>query len=173
MAKRSRRLTATGVTAALLVLAGAAIAQEGGIETVTVTAEKTQENILQVGINVTALTREDLQNYRIDSATDLATQVPNVEVKTNIPGAQQIITIRGVGLDDFSSTNNSSVGVYVDDVFLTSFAEMDFNFFDLDRIEVLKGPQGTLYGPFRTSMRSRSKKLKSISANDVRNTSST
>src|SRR5678816_4256276 len=59
---------------------------------------------------------------------------------------RQIITVRGVGLNDFSSTNNSTVGVYVDDVFLASFAQMDFNFFDLERIEVLKGPQGTLYG---------------------------
>ena len=54
--------------------------------------------------------------------------------------------LRGVGLDDFSSTNNSTVGVYIDDVFLASFAEMDFNLYDLGRIEVLKGPQGTLYG---------------------------
>ncbi len=67
-------------------------------------------------------------------------------MKENIPGAQSIITIRGVGLNDFSSTNNSTVGVYVDDVFLASFAEMDFNFYDLGRVEVLKGPQGTLYG---------------------------
>ena len=47
-----------------------------------------------------------------------------------------------VGLDDFSSTNNSSVGVYVDDVFLASFAEMDFNFYDLERIEVTDDGNG-------------------------------
>jgi iron complex outermembrane receptor protein len=116
------------------------------IETVVVTAEKTSENIMDVGINVTSVSAEDLRTQRITSATDLATQIPNVDVKPNIPGAQQIITVRGVGLDDFSSTNNSSVGVYVDDIFLASFAEMDFNMFDLDHVEVLKGPQGTLYG---------------------------
>ncbi|HUB84765.1 MAG TPA: TonB-dependent receptor, partial [Rhizomicrobium sp.] len=88
----------------------------------------------------------DIKNSRIENATDLETQIPNFDVKTNIPGAQQIVTVRGVGLDDFSSTNNSSVGVYVDDVFLASFAEMDFGMYDLDRVEVLKGPQGTLYG---------------------------
>jgi iron complex outermembrane receptor protein len=116
------------------------------IETVTVTAEKRQENILDVGINVTALSADELRESRIVSATDLATQVPNVDVKTNVPGAQQIITVRGVGLDDFSSTNNSSVGVYIDDIFLASFAEMDFGMYDMGSVEVLKGPQGTLYG---------------------------
>ncbi len=118
----------------------------GTIETVTVTAQKTKQNILNVPVNVTSLSSEEARTSRIESPTDLATQMPNVDVKTNIPGAQQIITVRGVGLDDFSSTNNPTVGVYVDDVFLASFAEMDFNMYDLDRIEVLKGPQGTLYG---------------------------
>ena len=133
--------------AATIALSVPALAQSGGgIETVTVTAEKTSENILNVGINVTAIGAQDLKDQRINSATDLQTVVPNFDVKTNIPGAQQIVTVRGVGLDDFSSTNNSSVGVYVDDVFLASFAEMDFGMYDLDRVEVLKGPQGTLYG---------------------------
>jgi iron complex outermembrane receptor protein len=137
---------ARGLFAATLLLAPAAAQAADAIETVTVTAEKTSENILDVGINVTALSASDLRQSRILSATDLASVIPNFDVKTNIPGAQQIITVRGVGLDDFSSTNNSSVGVYIDDVFLASFAEMDFGMFDLDRVEVLKGPQGTLYG---------------------------
>ncbi|HTT96786.1 MAG TPA: TonB-dependent receptor plug domain-containing protein, partial [Rhizomicrobium sp.] len=134
-----------GLLAAALLLAPA-LAWAEEVETVTVTAEKTSENILDVGINVTALSSDQLREARISTATDLAAQIPNFEVKTNIPGAQQIVTVRGVGLDDFSSTNNSSVGVYIDDVFLASFAEMDFGMYDLDRVEVLKGPQGTLYG---------------------------
>lgn len=113
---------------------------------VIVTAERTKENILNVGVNVTAVPAKLLQQSRIETPTDLATLVPNLDVKTNIPGAQQIITVRGVGLDDFSSSNNSSVGVYVDDIFLASFAEMDFTLYDLADVEVLKGPQGTLYG---------------------------
>ncbi|HVP84997.1 MAG TPA: TonB-dependent receptor [Rhizomicrobium sp.] len=144
------RLALTLGGAAFLTLpcghAAAQTAGTAGIETVVVTAERREENILNVGINITSLSADDLRTSRVNSATDLATQIPNVDVKTNIPGAQQIITVRGVGLDDFSSTNNSSVGVYVDDVFLASFAEMDFNMYDLARVEVLKGPQGTLYG---------------------------
>src|SRR5579862_2873601 len=143
--RRGRRmLKGLGLGLGLALLASQACAE--GIETVTVTAEKTPESVLNVGINVTSLSAEDIKASRIEDATDLATQIPNVNVKTNIPGLQQIMTVRGVGLDDFSSTNNSSVGVYVDDVFLASFAEMDFGMYDLARVEVLKGPQGTLYG---------------------------
>ena len=117
--------------AALAVLSGPAHAAATAVAPtevgeVIVTAERTRENILNVGVNVTALSAETLRQSRLTTATDLATVVPNLDVKTNIPGAQQIITVRGVGLDDFSSSNNSSVGVYVDDVFLASFAEMDF-----------------------------------------------
>jgi iron complex outermembrane receptor protein len=135
-----------GLYVATMVLMSTAALADEPIETVTVTAEKTSESILNVGINVTALSADQLRQARISTATDLATQIPNFSVKTNIPGAQQIVTVRGIGLDDFSSTNSSSVGVYVDDVFLASFAEMDFGMYDLDRVEVLKGPQGTLYG---------------------------
>ncbi|MGH7024643.1 MAG: TonB-dependent receptor [Caulobacteraceae bacterium] len=113
---------------------------------IIVTAERRSENIMKVGVNVTAISAAQLRQSRVVDATDLASLVPNFDVKTNVPGLQQIMTVRGVGLDDFSSTNNSSVGVYVDDVFLASFAEMDFGMYDLARVEVLKGPQGTLYG---------------------------
>ena len=116
------------------------------VEEVIVTAQKREERLLDVGLAVSSLNAETLRTQRVTTSSDLVGQVPNVDVKENIPGAQAIISVRGVGLNDFSSTNNSTVGVYIDDVFLASFAEMDFNLYDLGRIEVLKGPQGTLYG---------------------------
>jgi iron complex outermembrane receptor protein len=145
-----RRLVAMGAAAGALIAASAHAAADSTASTsvgeIVVTAERTKENIMKVGVNVTAISAGQLRQSRITDATDLATLVPNFDVKTNVPGLQQIMTVRGVGLDDFSSTNNSSVGVYVDDVFLASFAEMDFGMYDLARVEVLKGPQGTLYG---------------------------
>ncbi|MGZ6038653.1 MAG: TonB-dependent receptor [Phenylobacterium sp.] len=130
------------------VLAQTANAPKGGtqVEEVVVTAQKREERLLDVGLSVASLNAETLRTQRVETSGDIVAQVANVDVKQNIPGAQAIITVRGVGLDDFSSTNNSTVGVYIDDVFLASFAEMDFNLYDLGRIEVLKGPQGTLYG---------------------------
>jgi iron complex outermembrane recepter protein len=133
--------------ASLLALTAAAPAfAQTAIEELVVTAQKREQRLIDVGASVASIDAEALRTARVDTPTDLITQVPNVDVKQNIPGAQAILTVRGVGLNDFSSTNNSTVGLYVDEVFLASFAQMDFNFYDLDRIEVLKGPQGTLYG---------------------------
>ena len=72
--------------------------------------------------------------------------MPNLDIKEQVPGAMPVVTIRGVGLDDFSATNSPTAGVYVDEVYVASLAMMAFDIFDLERIEVLKGPQGTLYG---------------------------
>ena len=150
-----RRAALAGVSVLALSAAAPALAQTpapataaaaGHVAEVIVTAQKREERLLDVGLAVSSLNAETLRTQRVETTTDLVSQVPNVDVKENIPGAQSIITVRGVGLNDFSSTNNSTVGVYVDDVFLASFAEMDFNFYDLGRVEVLKGPQGTLYG---------------------------
>lgn len=145
-----RSTALAGASLIVLALAAPACAQSASsgtqVQEVVVTAQKREERLLDVGIAISSLSAETLRSQRISSTTDLVAQVPNVDVKENIPGAQAIVTVRGVGLNDFSSTNNSTVGVYVDEVFLASFAQMDFNFYDLERIEVLKGPQGTLYG---------------------------
>ena len=143
---RIGRLAALSGASLLALAVAAPAAAQTTIEELVVTAQKREQRLIDVGASVASLDGEALRTARVNDPTDLATQVPNVDVKENIPGAQAIVTVRGVGLNDFSSTNNSTVGLYVDEVFLASFAQMDFNFFDLDRIEVLKGPQGTLYG---------------------------
>ena len=116
------------------------------VEKVTVTAQKRKQNILDVGLNVSVVTGSDTRDRRVEQMRDLTGSMSNLDVKEQVPGAMPVITIRGVGLDDFSSTNNPSAGVYIDEVFLSSLAMMSFDVFDLERIEVLKGPQGTLYG---------------------------
>lgn len=148
-AGRISRLALLSVTAlAGFAAAPTAFAQDAGatVGEVIITANKRDERLLDVGLSVASVGSEQLREARISTSEDLVGQVANLDVKQNIPGAQAIVTVRGVGLNDFSSTNNSTVGVYVDDIFLASFAQMDFNFHDLERIEVLKGPQGTLYG---------------------------
>ncbi len=116
------------------------------VEKVTVTAQKRKQNILDVGLNVSVVSGADTRDKRIEEVRDLTGSMSNLDVKEQVPGAMPVITIRGVGLDDFSSTNNPSAGIYIDEVFLSSLAMMSFDVYDLERIEVLKGPQGTLYG---------------------------
>lgn len=142
-----------GGVAAVSLLASAAPALAADItteapevEAVTVTAQKRVQDTLDVGLNVAVVGREDLAARRVSQVTDIAAFTPNVGIKENMPGILPVVTIRGVGLNDFSVVNNPSAGVYVDEVYLSSLALMNFDLFDLERMEALKGPQGTLYG---------------------------
>lgn len=144
-----RARLACGAAAAVLGLAGAAHAAETEaveIEAITVTAQKRAQDTLDVGVNVAVVSAADMQARRVGQVTDLAAFTPNVDIKENMPGILPVVTIRGVGLNDFSATNNPSAGVYVDEVYLSSLALMNFDLFDMERMEALKGPQGTLYG---------------------------
>ncbi len=117
------------------------------VETLVVTAQKRSENIQAVPISIQAFTGRDLQNLGIKSSVQLAQVTPNVDIALVAgPGNQPIITIRGIGLNDYDTNNAGPNGVYVDEVYLSAPASQSFNTFDLDRVEVLKGPQGTLYG---------------------------
>lgn len=116
------------------------------LEEVIVTAQKRAQSLQNVGITVNALSGEDLSELRIDTAEDIAKYTPNVDIKATNSFGNPNIAIRGVGLNDFTSNNTPTVGIYVDEVYLSSTAMMSFQMFDLERVEVLKGPQGTLYG---------------------------
>jgi iron complex outermembrane recepter protein len=116
------------------------------LDEIVVTAQKREQRLVEVPINVSTLDRGDMQKARIEQVRDVMGYVPNMDIKEQVPGAIPVVTIRGVGLDDFSSTNSPAAGIYVDGVTLSSLALMSFDLFDMERIEVLKGPQGTLYG---------------------------
>lgn len=152
----ARLLARSGIAA--IMVAGAATglqAQDADISStapeeddnvILVTAQKRTQNVLDVGIGISVIDAGAITARRIESAAEIVAFTPNVSVKENVPGLVPVITIRGVGLNDFSATNNPSAGVYVDEVSLSSLALMNFDLFDLERMEVLKGPQGTLYG---------------------------
>jgi len=151
-AVRMRNLRKTLLSAAsLLCLAGTARAQDANssskIETVVVTAEKRAENLQDVPISVTAITAALIQDKGIASALDLSGNVPNLYIKTQAGGgAKPNVFMRGMGTDDFNSTAQNAVGFYEDDVFLGATSGLLMTLFDLNRIEALRGPQGTLYG---------------------------
>ena len=131
-------------TATVVLLSSAA---QGAIETVTVTAQRRSEDIQTVPISITAFSAKQITDLGIKSSTDLSQFTPNLDIALVAGnGNQPIITIRGVGLNDYDTNNAGPNGVYLDDVYLSSPASQTFQTFDLERIEVLKGPQGTLYG---------------------------
>jgi iron complex outermembrane receptor protein len=120
------------------------VAQE--IEEVVVTAEKRSENLQDISQAVTALTESDIEEKNITSFVDLSAIVPGVTVAKN-EGYKTIISIRGVG----NETNQNaiaapSVAYHMDGVFIASPFALGTEFLDVERIEVLRGPQGTLFG---------------------------
>jgi len=134
------------VTSPILAAQDVPAGDEKILGEVIVTAQKRRESSTDVGMAITALSGDALAAQRVGQIMDLSGFVPNLDIKEQVPGATPVITIRGVGLNDFGAANSPSAGVYIDQVYVASIAMMTFDFYDLERIEVLKGPQGTLYG---------------------------
>jgi hypothetical protein len=132
------------------------------IEEIVVTAQKREQSLLDVGIAISVLSGEELSQLRVEEVGDLALHVSNMNVKNTLGATNPVVTIRGVGLNDFNANNNPTAGVYIDEVFLTSTAMMGFQLFDMERVEVLKGPQGTLYGRNTTILCLRSARSKNL-----------
>ena len=121
--------------------------EEGTLAEVVVTAQKREQSLLDVGIDISVVTGEDLARLRVDEIDDLARHVSNMNVKNTLGATNPVVTIRGVGLNDFNANSNPTAGVYVDEVFLTSTAMMGFQLFDMERVEVLEGPAGHALRP--------------------------
>lgn len=122
-------------------------AGDGALTEIVVTAQRRSETLLTVPIAVSALTADQLVRQGITRPTGLASIVPNLQVNDSTGGSEPNFTLRGVGLgNDYSSNQASPVGVYVDDAYLAFRATYGAQMFDLERVEVLRGPQGTLYG---------------------------
>lgn len=140
----STHRVSTAVLGLLALVATSAHAQV--LEEITVTAQKREQSITDVSISMNAFSSEDMRLFRVEDPTDISQFVSNMDIKGTLGGVNPAITLRGVGLNDFNANNNPSVGVYVDEVFLASPAMLNSRMFDVERVEVLKGPQGTLYG---------------------------
>ena len=130
----------------IFMLSFDAYAQNSAIEEVIVSAEKRNESLQDVSISVTALTEDVLETKNITDFVGLSAIAPGVTVAKN-EGYKTIISIRGVG----DETNQNaiaapSVALHMDGIFIASKFSLRTDFIDLERIEVLRGPQGTLFG---------------------------
>ncbi len=149
------RASAAWLIAAGTVLSGHAIAQQAGanpdqLEEIVVTSQKRAQNLQEVPIAVTAFTGATLQDHNIQDISGMARLTPNVNLDTASPfgGSNQVLSasIRGIGQDDFAINLDPGVGVYVDGIYYARTVGANSNLLDVDRVEILKGPQGTLFG---------------------------
>ena len=122
----------------------------GGIAEIIVTAQKRAENVQNVPIAISAFTSEALQERAIGSVAQLSAIAPNVSLDGGTPfsGSNAVLSafIRGIGSDDFAFNIDPGVGIYLDGVYLARTVGANQDLLDVARVEVLKGPQGTLFG---------------------------
>ncbi|WP_086619845.1 TonB-dependent receptor [Erythrobacter tepidarius] len=130
-------------------LAGSASAQEAASDQageIIVTANKRAENLQDVPISVSAVGGEALERGRTTQIDELVTMVPNLQLTSTVGDNTPIFALRGVSLNDFSLNQSGPVATYYDEVYKGNFALLGIALFDQERVEVLRGPQGTLYG---------------------------
>jgi outer membrane receptor protein involved in Fe transport len=123
----------------------ASLQESPGLQEIVVTAQKRSENVNKVGISIDAITGDALQNMGISNAADLVKVVPGFNF-TPSPYGPPVYTLRGIGFYDTSLSAAPTVSVYVDEVPLPLSLMSTGASLDLQRVEVLKGPQGTLFG---------------------------
>lgn len=118
----------------------------GPIEEIVVTAEKRSENLQDVSQAITALTEDLIAKTDIGGFVDIETLAPGVTISKN-EGFKKVITIRGIGNEaNQNSIANPSVSYHLDGIYVASPFALNTDFLDLERIELLRGPQGTLFG---------------------------
>lgn len=156
MSKTTRMMTtAIGLVAVAALAVGPAIAQEETaseqessriLAPVTVTAQKIEQNLQDVGVSVTAYSGAQLTALGFNNSVDLIAQTPGLQASGYGGGALNSFNIRGVGQNDFAANQEAPIALYVDEVYQSSNVTTRFALFDIERAEVLRGPQGTLFG---------------------------
>lgn len=140
---RHRSLLLSSAIISILATPGVAFAQ--GADEIVVTAQKREQKLNDVGLSVTAVGGDLLESRQITTLADIAQVVPGL-VFSNSASNTPVYTLRGVGFNDTTLGSYPDVSVYVDEAPLPFPVMTKLTAFDLERVEVLKGPQGTLFG---------------------------
>ena len=139
-----------------LAAAGSALAQQSsdsgttaaaGLDEIVVTAQRRAQSISDVPLAITAIDNNTLEKSGISNSAQLATVVPNLQISSPYGNTQPNFSLRGISVaNEYNSNQASPIGVYIDDVYIAPRTSQGMGLFDLDRLEVLRGPQGTLFG---------------------------
>lgn len=149
---KSRAVLLAGVGVLALSLgAGTARAADAADTSVTlnelvVTAEHREENVQRVPIAITAVEGAQLEKQGVVGFAELGTRVPSLRFGGGVTGGENVITMRGLGSQNTTPGGNSPVAYNIDGVYVQRTTSIDPEFYDISRVEVLRGPQGTLYG---------------------------
>jgi len=146
--KSSRNLMVAPLASALAlaIYGGGALAEDFALEEIIVTAQKKAESLQDVPVAVQAFSSDDIQEAGMNNANDLAVMTPSLHVTSNTTPFNSRFAIRGIGTAQNDPALEPSVGIFVDGVFLGRSGLGMSDLADIERIEVLQGPQGTLYG---------------------------
>ena len=149
MTRRTDYLAAVSAVAVATGVATPTFAQ-GALEEIVVTAQKREEGLQDTPIAVSAFTATAIEDRGIDNISQVAAFTPNVVFDTTAPisgvSSGAVIFIRGIGITDFALTTDPGIGVYIDGVYASRSVGGVLDVLDVERIEVLRGPQGTLFG---------------------------
>lgn len=142
-----------GVAACGLLGTAIAMAQQpqpqvgGGIEEIVVTAQRRAESIQEVPIAISAFTAEELELRNVGDTLDVVQYIPNLIGHNNTGlGSANAYFLRGLGTTESLATQDPPVGTYVDEIYISRQSANNLSFFNVERVEVLRGPQGTLFG---------------------------
>jgi iron complex outermembrane recepter protein len=152
-AQRGLHIRVSPLTLAIAALSSAGsfsaeAQQAGGLEEIVVTARFREENIQTTPISISAFSGDELELRSIENVEDIGLAIPNAYFRRNASnfGPNNTIGMRGLTQGDFSYAFEPTVGVYIDDVYHSTITGSDMDLVDLERVEVLRGPQGTLFG---------------------------
>ncbi len=145
----SKRVRFAGSSVLALVLASGLLFEASAqvlTDQIVVTAQKREQNEQDVGISINAFSGEQIKALEIEQSFDIANFTPGVHISGNLAGQNTQFTIRGVTQNDFNDIIEAPNAVYLDDAYIAVAQGQTFAAFDVSRVEVLKGPQGTLFG---------------------------
>ena len=133
-----------GVVVAMLVLQPT-ISSAQILEEIIVTAQKREQNLQEIPISVTAYTGDQMDALGVTDFTEITQQIPGLQLNAWSPNLT-IFNLRGISQNSFTDNLEAPVAVYVDDAYIGSINGISGQLFDIERVEVLRGPQGTLFG---------------------------